>query len=129
MLAGCSSAAPLQLAEVRGKVTLDGAPLSGAIVTFYPETDATESPPHSRGTTDAAGFYQLELATGGGKTGAVIGKSRVVVRWPRDRQDSPEAARPTIPLRYTVANDTPLRVEVKAGGPQTIDLALKGKAP
>jgi hypothetical protein len=53
------------------------------------------------------------------------------VRWPRDRaaaERGPNAkSGPAIPLPYTVASDTPLLVEVKAGGLQTIDLALKSK--
>lgn len=129
-VAGCTSATPLQLGEVRGKVTLDGTPLSGAIVTFYPDVETIESPPYSRGTTDEAGVYQLEVATAEPKPGAVVGKSRVVVSWPPDTRDGPPRdpdakPRPTIPLPYLSASDTPLRVEVKAGGPQTIDLPLK----
>jgi hypothetical protein len=127
---GCTGAPPA-LAEVHGKVTLNGAPLAGAVVTFYPDTEAIESPHYSRGITDDAGVYQLELASVDGKRGAVVGKHRVVVNWPLEGRGDPQRAeakaKTVIPLPYTVAGDTPLRVEVTADGAQTIDLPLKGK--
>jgi hypothetical protein len=125
VLAGCTSGPQLERALVKGKVTLDGAVLSGVIVTFYPVTEGIEGLPFARGTSDANGVY--ELADADGKPGAVVSKSRVVVRWPRERGAGDRLAddKLTIPLRYTVANDTPLFVEVQPGGPQVIDLALK----
>jgi hypothetical protein len=125
--AGCGGQTR-EFAEVKGKVTLNGAPLSGVVVTFYPDSEGKDSPPHARGTTDASGHYQL--TTQDSRPGAVIGKHRVVVNWPpRERTDDPAKAPPKppgppIPLKYTVASDTPLLFEVKAGGAQTIDLPL-----
>ena len=127
LAAGCSGHS-VEYAEVQGKVTLGQAPLAGVIVTFYPDGESKESPPYSRGTTDASGMYKL--AGLNGKSGAVVGKHRVVVNWPlRERSDDPAKAPPQphgppIPIKYTVASDTPLIFEVKAGGPQTIDLPL-----
>jgi hypothetical protein len=127
--AGCGGP-PLEFAEVRGKVTLNGAPLYGVVVTFYPDGVGKDSPPYARGTTDDAGQYKL--STQEGKPGAVVGKHRVVVNWPpRERTDAgadkppPRPAGPSIPVKYTVASDTPLIFEVKAGSAQTIDLPLK----
>jgi hypothetical protein len=124
MVAGCSSGPPVERAPVQGKVTLDGTLLTGVIVTFYPITEGIEGLPYARGTTDAEGAY--ELVDADGKPGAVVGKNRVVVRWPRERggDRSPEDKQ-SIPLRYTVANDTPIIVEVQPGGMQTINLQLK----
>jgi hypothetical protein len=123
---GCTSGGPrVELAEVNGKVTLDGQPLAGVIVTYFPATDEFEGLGFARGTTDAHGRYTLETD---GKPGAAVGKNRVVVRWPRERNDDRAAGGKggqTIPLPYTVANDTPLTVEVRSGSPQAIDLPLK----
>src|ERR1700722_10658519 len=81
--AGCASHANLEYAEVKGKVTLEGVPLAGVLVTFYPDTEGTQGLPYTRATTDEAGMY--ELADAEGKPGAVVGKCRVVVAWPRER--------------------------------------------
>jgi hypothetical protein len=126
-LAGCGGP-KFNYAEVEGKVTLGGQPLSGVVVTFYPDSEGKEQLPYARGTTDAAGAYAL--ATMDGKPGALVGKNRVVVNWPlRERRDDkgppPPPPGPPIPIAYTVATETPLVVEVKAGPRQTIDLPLK----
>jgi hypothetical protein len=127
-LSGCAGARP-EFVEVRGRATLNGKPLAGVVVTFYPENDDKEALPYSRGRTDSSGTFAL--ATADGRTGAAVGKHRVVVQWPTpDRGDNWEKAPPTqpkgpaIPLKYTTAIDTPFVFEVKPGGPQTFDLAL-----
>lgn len=129
LAAGCSG--PRQeFAEVEGKVTLNGRPLAGAIVRFYPITEQKEQPPYASGITDAAGYYTLTHE--GDEPGALVGRNCVVVYWPsRDLRESrgdgpplPTPSRP-IPIRYTVANDTPLTFEVKAGDRQTMDLKLE----
>jgi hypothetical protein len=125
-LAGCGGP-KYTFAEVQGKVTLGDKPLSGVIVTFYPDSEASEQPPYARGTTDEAGTYTLTRTTG--EAGALVGKHRVVVNWPpperRDDRPPPPPPSPAIPLPYTVATQTPLLVEVKAGPRQTIDLPLQ----
>jgi hypothetical protein len=124
MGAGCGKAE--SRADVQGKVTLDGTPLVGVVVTFYPMTETLEGLPFSRGTTDKSGIYTLAGADG--TSGALVGKCRVVVNWPpRERDDSkpaPKQQNPSIPLKYTVAKDTPLEFEVKAGTSNKIDLPL-----
>jgi hypothetical protein len=112
---------------VTGKVTLDGAPLAGVRVWFYPEAEGSEQPPIATGMTDASGVYQLTSETG--KPGALAGKNRVVVNWPLPERPGPDQPPPPppgppIPIPYTQAVDTPLVVDVKAGPPQTIDLPL-----
>ena len=129
--AGCSG--PKMAPEVSGTVTMGGQPLAGVIVTYYPITEDRDGLPFAKGTTDAAGHYILTLPDG--KPGATVGKSRVVVNWPpRERSDTPDTqpkrlAQPFIPLRYTVASETPLIYEVKAGASQVIDLALDPNLP
>jgi hypothetical protein len=127
--AGCGPKAKTDFAEVEGKVTLGGKPLSGVKVTFYPDSEAPEQLPYATGSTDAAGVYTLTAVTG--RPGALVGKNRVVVNWPpRERSDDPNRPPspppgPAIPVQYTVAGQTTLIVEVKAGPKQTIDLPLQ----
>jgi hypothetical protein len=130
-LAGCSGP-KWDYAEVEGKVTLGQQPLAGVNVTFYPDSEGAEQLPYATGKTDASGRYALTSVSG--KAGALVGKNRVVVNWPlrerrddRDRGPPPPPPGPPIPLPYTVASQTPLLVEVKAGGRQTIDLPLQQK--
>jgi hypothetical protein len=117
-----------EFAEVTGKVTLDDQPLPGVMVRFYPLSDAAEQLPYATAMTDDAGVYRLTSQTG--EPGALVGRNRVVVHWPsRDLLEAegrrPPTASQRIPLRYTVAADSPLEFEVKGGGPQTFDLPLQ----
>jgi hypothetical protein len=125
LVAGCTR--PTEVAEVEGKVTLGGKLLSGVKVTFYPLTESREQPPWSSGMTDASGVYTLTLQSG--QAGAVVGKNRVVVNWPTPERNpdgpQPRPPSPAIPVLYTVAAQSPLTVEVKAGTRQTIDIPLK----
>jgi hypothetical protein len=122
MLMGCGSG-KLEYGEVEGKVTLDKKPLAGVKVAFYPDSDGNEQLPYATGLTDASGMYTLALRDG--KRGALIGRNRVVVNWPPRDRGSPEPvhATPAIPVRFTVADQSPLVVEVKEGK-QTINLEL-----
>jgi hypothetical protein len=126
---GCAEYKPIY-SEVEGKVTIDGEPAPGVEVTFFPVQGQAQGFPLASGRADAEGKYRLSTADG--QKGALTGPHRVVVGWPgRDRGDADrDKAPPTkppfaIPLRYTVASKTPLLVEVKPGGPQTIDLELE----
>jgi hypothetical protein len=63
------------------------------------------------------------------KLGAMVGKNRAVINWlPPERSVDPRKPRPQpglpIPMRFTVADQTRLIVEAKAGPWQTIDLPL-----
>lgn len=121
-LTGCGK--PQVYAEVEGKVTLNGQPLPGVHVWFYPEADGNEQPPYATGLTDSQGAYTLTAATG--KRGALVGKNRVVVnRPPGGRSDNPNPPPgPPIPVAYTQVMDTPLIVEVQPGPKQTINVDL-----
>jgi hypothetical protein len=123
VLAGCGNPSS-SLAEVSGTVKIDGKPLSGAVVTFYPIVPPGEPRQvFSRATTDAAGKYTLTSEDG--KPGAVVGKHKVVVSWPvRSGHEVAKNPPPfAIPLRYTVVAETPLEKQVVAG-PNTIDVDL-----
>src|SRR5262245_34539488 len=79
-LTGCNRAPTLEFAEVEGKVTLNGRPLHGVLVRFYPVSDSKEQLPYATGVTDATGYFTLRH--GKDKPGALVGTNRVVVDWP-----------------------------------------------
>ena len=76
-LTGCGRAASdrPKLIPVSGTVTLDGKPLSGAVVQFIP-TGSTRGNGAS-GCADKAGKYELTAARGG--KGTPVGEYRVVI--------------------------------------------------
>ena len=69
-LVGCDSGPATGL--VSGVVTIDGKPIGGAVVNFYP-TDGRAS----TGTTDANGQYELAFTRQ--KMGAVLGSHKVTI--------------------------------------------------
>lgn len=71
LLAGCGDAGP-EVAPVYGVVTLDGAPLAGADVTFTPESGRP-----SYAVTDDEGEYHLAYKPG--VDGAVLGRHSVQI--------------------------------------------------
>jgi hypothetical protein len=126
LIGGCGRGGKsVTITEAEGTVKLDGKALSGALVEFYPVTEGMEGLPRSTATTDDTGFFKLVCASG--EPGAVVGNHRVVVRYPVPPRDAPPKVRePVIPLSYTVASDTPLRIEIKSGQ-KTYEVVLKGK--
>ncbi len=100
------------------------------MVRFYPISDGKVQLPVATGFTDDAGVYSLTSRDN--QTGALVGPSRAVVSWPsrdlreagRDGKPLPPPSAP-IPLHYTVASDTPLKVDVKNDETNIIDLSLE----
>ncbi len=109
---GCSSG--VKLAQVTGKVTVDGAPVPNLQVLFEPQD---KSSPSSIGFTQADGTYKLRCASG--EDGAALGQH--TVRVTTIEMDDPSAAPLTIPEKYN--SSSTLTQEVKAGD-NTIDLPL-----
>lgn len=66
----------LNMAEVSGSVTLDGAPLPGAWVEFTPITKGINGRP-SNGATDQQGHFVLKYTKT--RSGALVGKHDVVI--------------------------------------------------
>ncbi len=66
LLAGCSDGGP-ELREVTGRVTVDGKPVPGAILTFVPTAGGSPS----YGGTDNDGNYKLMFTDT--KYGAMVG--------------------------------------------------------
>lgn len=106
--------------SVTGIVTMDGAPLPNARVTFTPPQGRP-----STGVTDASGRYELRYIRD--TMGAEVGRHSVAIttELPPPVSDLPAAPpKEEIPSRYNSA--TGLTVEVKAG-PNEFDFALDSK--
>jgi hypothetical protein len=74
---GCHS----DIVPVSGRVTLDGQPLPGAIVTFQPVREPSAEPPTATGSvavTDDQGRYQLRLVDPE-RPGALVGDHTVTI--------------------------------------------------
>lgn len=125
-IAGCTS----DIAPVAGRVTLNGKPLAGAIVTFQPVRDPSADPPTATGSvgvTDGEGRYELQLVDPS-RAGALIGDHAVTISTgtasavdgaPADGERLPEAWR-----------DSSQRFTVPAGGTSQADFDIvTPKAP
>jgi hypothetical protein len=124
---GCGDKTSSNLISVAGTVTLDGAPLASALVTFLPH----ENIKGGFATTDAAGKYQA-FSTGGQK-GLMPGRYKVTINHcvtPDGKPSPPDVvtpgapARETLPAQYSDMNQTTLTANVPASG-GAIDFALK----
>jgi hypothetical protein len=136
-LAGCSRGP--QLAEVEGMLKLRGKPLPSVMVCFVPDAEAGTSGPRSTGWTDAQGRYRLTCDQPP-KPGAVVGKHCVTVFDPEGFDEPlpgmlgvanpapPKGKKPKrmqFDVKYLMPAKTPLRAEVRAPGPQIIDLNVE----
>lgn len=139
LIVGCDTGP--HLAPVKGTITMDGKPLVGAGVSFYPETaqPAALAPP-SIGKTNENGEYTL--ATIEGKPGAVVGKHRVsLTQMLPDTGDDPGGDAPAkvikrapvpgalidrIPAKYQ-GNKSELSCDVPSRGRTDANFDLKSK--
>ncbi len=130
VMAGCGGGGP-ETQYVEGKVTLDGTPVQGVVVSFSP-TDANGVP--AVGTTDAAGVYKLN-AVGGGEIGGGTApgpynvsfkKTTVVGAGPSEHQEgaeetgsgglsAPPEVKSEIPAAYGDPKTSGVSVTVKPG--------------
>lgn len=106
MLAGCGRRDLPDLAPVSGKVTMDGKPLVGVLVSFYPENGRPGT-----AVTDDEGNYELMYIQG--ERGTKVGMNRIEITtiWP-DGEPGP-GEKETIPATYNT-NST-LTYDVKPG--------------
>ena len=122
---GCSSGGP-EIAQVSGRVTMDGKPLANASVVFIPENGR---PAGAR--TDADGRYVLNFTEG--RRGAIPGKNSVRITTQRETEKdengktvvsgSPE----TIPMEYNAASTLEFAVEPKKKNVANFELKSGGK--
>jgi hypothetical protein len=118
---GCS-AKTAHTVPVSGKVTMDGAPLAKAFVTFTPmETTAGKPPQVCSGLTDEQGQYSLKVDSTQ-TPGAVPGAYRVrVEKMDRGGEGSP-MRRQVVPPQYNRQSN--LEYTVPAGGTSTANFDL-----
>lgn len=113
LLVGCGSGDMPDLGEVSGKVTLDGKPLAGVIITFQPDAGGRAS----SAETDTEGNYELIYKYG--VNGAKVGSNTVSFAWPMGAE-----AKQAIPGKYQGKTD--LKADVK-GGSNEYNWELKSK--
>jgi hypothetical protein len=129
-LFGCK---PYQVAQVAGKVTLDGKPLAKASITFAPmASKGNPAPgPTATGLTDADGRYQLIFDKN--TPGAVVGKCRVYITsvvgdgTVEERDGGPPVKRvkDRVPAKYNL--NTELTYDVPAGGSDRANFELTSR--
>jgi hypothetical protein len=127
---GCG---PEKFAPVSGVVTMDGKPLSGATVSFLPETvkGSTEMPVTSSGKTNDKGEYTLRTATG--QDGALVGKHKVTINLQAPEIVEGDQRRPRggprladkVPPRYNT--NSQLTCDVPEGGKKDANYTLKSR--
>lgn len=118
---GCGDDGVGRTYAVRGKVTLDGAPLVAktATVLFKPDADRGNTTPYEPvGTVDSTGTYSLYTKS---RRGAPPGWYKVIVTATTSESAPPAPGKPLhqrpvpqslVPGRYAQAKTTPLQVEV-----------------
>jgi len=102
-VAGCGGQNRPALAQVHGRVTLNGKPLANAIVAFHPEGGGRES----SGVTDDNGEYVLKYIRD--ELGGTVGKNSV--RVVKQAENVPERYNKQTTLSFEVKpgdNDIPL---------------------
>ncbi|MSR80652.1 MAG: hypothetical protein EXS11_07980 [Gemmataceae bacterium] len=132
------------IVPVSGKVTVDGKPHKGLIVSFQPLRTSTNINPGrgSAAVTDASGAFTLVYD--GTSPGAIVGKHRIKIFTQMGAEPPPEdtksesdpkafnyaTARETIPIEWHERSEK--EFEVPAGGTReanfTIELRKKNKA-
>jgi hypothetical protein len=115
--AGCGANG--ELADVRGKVTLDGQPLADAFVVYAP----TQSGTTSYGRTDSDGNYRMMFSDS--EPGAWIGENLVRINTGDVGTDGGAGPKERVPAVYN--RNTTLKVDVKADA-NTFDFDLKSDA-
>jgi hypothetical protein len=103
-LLGCRSEPALELAPVRGRVSLGGKGLSHATVQLMPDETKGTTAPTGAGQTDGDGGFEITTPPHG--QGAVPGHYKVTVT----------AYSGAVPQRYADPIKTPLSIEIPAAG-------------
>jgi len=108
---GCGGSSA-KLAQVQGKVTVDGTPLTTGAVTFHPNKAKGNTTPHiPLGTIDAQGNYKLMSAT---EAGAPLGwyDVTVVAQEPIDQNNPYAPPKYLINPKYADVSKSGLELEV-----------------
>lgn len=114
LAAGCSQNAAHEVHPVAGTVTYDGKPAEGVQVFFMPSKNlkvpGAQANPHAITGPDG----RFTLSTFGEGDGAPAGSYRVVLIWPKDREDTEESPADRL-FGWFDARHTTLQVNVEAG--------------
>jgi hypothetical protein len=113
-IGGCGRKDLPELGRVQGTVTLDGKPIPGAAVGFYPLSGGRQA----LAILDKDGKYDLTFVDG--VSGAKTGPNEVTVFWPDGSE--PTAA---IPAKFS-KKGSELKYDVKPGK-NTYDIKLESK--
>jgi hypothetical protein len=134
VLSGCGGGDPDRkpTAKVTGKVTLEGAPISGGSLIFAPMSDGKSNLVGKSGQATIKSDGTFIVSTYGTDDGAIIGKHRVLFSPPPTAAPSAtaahDAAPPVDPLAGLVAKQP--EVEVAKGGSQiNIELVKQPAEP
>lgn len=130
-LSGCQTSDQPELGHVTGTVTLDGKPINGIEVVFYPDDGRP-----ARGRTNAEGMYELRYIRD--TMGTKVGHNRVEIapNEEGEEEDAPEtegddtpaakkpakSKKPAIPARYNTKSV--LEADVQPGE-NTFDFPLE----
>lgn len=112
---GCSQATSAG-AEATGAVTLDGSPLPGVLVSFYPTGGGSSA----FATTDEAGKFTVE--TSGAESGLAPGEYLVTVE--AGDSDGEETSSSAIPEKYASEATSGLKVTVSEGTGNELTIEL-----
>lgn len=133
---GCGPASSLTLVPVEGRVTLDGKPVPGCIVTFEPADQHAATGPQAVGVADKDGWFRVRSS--GNRLGAVPGVHRVFVA-PTDVVSAAGESRPAaqhpeataspdlVPPRYQSPGTSGLEATVVAEGKNSFVFELHSK--
>lgn len=120
---GCGGRELPELAPVTGVVKLDGQPLEGVVVSFYPTEGEGGRP--GTGVTDAEGRYEIMYFEG--EEGARVGPNRVEVTmyWPdgeptpgvKDKVPRGYGAGSTMTFDVKPDEDNEFNIDMKSSGP------------
>jgi hypothetical protein len=117
-LSGCSGGGGFAVAPVRGKVTFDGQPVQGGVITFRPvaaQADAAREA-GKPASAEVGNDGTFVLSTYGSQDGAVVGRHQVtytpVSKGAESYEDTPA------PSPYIGLVPEPAEVEVKSGANQ-----------
>ncbi len=113
LFVGCGGT---ELAPVTGTLKINGEPAGQVEITYHPDPNSGNSGKFSRAVTDEQGRFTLVYQDGNYEKGAAVGTCLVTLRdlasAYSSRDETPIPAR--FPSKYTVAVNTPLKMEVQS---------------
>ncbi|OWK46776.1 carboxypeptidase-like regulatory domain-containing protein [Fimbriiglobus ruber] len=135
--AGCSSRSGK--VPVSGTVTVDGAPASLAVITFWPDENASSNQAGDRITADPSGKFTL--GSDEADTGLFPGKYKVTVSRMVDKNGKPTGGAPpkkseaqyeakaseSVDEKFLSKETTPFSVTVAKGAPLTLEVTAAKK--